>query len=533
MNITIQRLSQSGSQVYDVTKYLITDRKTVLTVEREILAFQRTYADVSFTMSDLTGFWSTLFADASSTDVYGVEIWHNGTRRFWGHVDLESIEYDKVDLSVAFDVFDATKMFFERARTTKLGNLTVERGEYWNTTWVTLETFVTYHVNVTRIGEDLIYGLDLGDYATKYVRGCLYAPGPDDPSYPVPPYGRACDIHPDTTWDEFLRAVAIVWNAEWYIDPSSRNLTLRRRLAVVNDTQTDIDDLILDDLPLRVRYVDSERVDYIKTYTRTLFPAPTLAAFLTPTLPAMGIYGLDAGVHSYIVTAVHGATDQFMTARLDVTVPAGKWKVSIWVPQMFSDTESRRVYRKDFHDPAGYFRLVGTLAGSNAGYFEDEMPWSILQGVNSYLPAWPVGTATSWVRWTESGWETIIEKLRYGALFGDQPAGKILEVFPQMRFVQPEHPQVDVDDQRYATMLFFGGALSFNETFTQSIWRDWFRVRRGVTVAVKGLDFQLGDTVVSNKSYFPNDSTPDQRLLVRRVVADLVEEESELELVTL
>jgi len=530
MRIMIQKIVPTVEAELDATPFLDETEHQLITQELEFNAFERTMPDVMLSLSDLSDTFTDLFSGMRKPHLYSVNIYgDDGRRRFWGYVDNESVRFFLRDRYAKFTAYSGLKRFWQKAKTCKL--FIPSTGTF--TTTITLDELFRYEIDQTDIreGGTTFLGFDLGTFGTSTIRG-----------YGTGYKGTFENLNRSTTWEELLKALSLWHNAEFYIDPESRTLKMVHRVSVLNNRLVDIDARLCDDEEIEVLALESKSVDYIQSYALTYSAtAPTEAAkpvplpypFGDPRIP----YGLQPGTHYYRV--LHETSDGSPSIASDVlavllgALPDGiaGWKTYIRIPINPGGIGRRLLFRSDPTDITGGWFLCGIVEANTLtetviedlmhfDYLHTQIPWP---DVEKEMPV-------AWYSFDEltDAWTQTIDIPRGR----NTPQGNIFSCIPKLRFLNPYNRSVELEDNPRNTFDFFLQDFNIAEAPTRTRWADLLRTRRVVSCKVTGVDWEVGDSVVSAKNLFPNDLTSDKRMVVRRAVCHLIDDTSQLELVT-
>jgi hypothetical protein len=530
MRITLQKVRPVRGSSLDCTPYLDDSAQQVITQELERTAFQRTHPDLRFTLSNLSDTFTTYFADLARTDLSELSVYDdNERRRFWGHVDPESVTFRLRDKWVEFDAFASNKRFWDLAKRTALYQPPVlGLGMAFGTT-ITLSQLLNYQAANTPIrdGDTTFSSIDLGIYAGEYVRGYR-----DSLDYGNA--GRFQDLKPGTTWAEYLEALALFFNAEFYIDPQTYEFKMVHRGAVLNDRRLNIDPILMDSDEIDVQMLDAKTCDYLYSYASVEMDGPVVTGTShVESSQALGGYvGLLPGTHAWMVTFVIDGGECLVTKRTEYTLEAnGKlYAVTLRIPAGPTGTSARRIYRKDPINIYGAFQYLKEIAGNAAVDFTDNAGWSWIQSQRG-LPAIE-NLAGAWYAFNEltNAWASPILDIPEGE---NTPEGVVLEIAPKLVFTEPGYKTVVRDYSLYDIYQHFLKNFDIDEPATRARWVDVFRTRRIVRAKVVGTSFGIGDSFVSNKELFPNDFTTDNRMILRKAEINLLNGTSTLSLMTI
>lgn len=525
MRVTLQKILPTAGNVLDATPFLDESQKQIATQELEFNSFQRTMPDIMLSLSDLGAQFTTFFSGIRASDLIQCELYDDtGRRRFWGYVDNKSITFLLRDRYAKFSAYSGMKRFWERAKATTFYNKPIAFG----LKTMTLDTFFLMQSMLTNIRGDerLFDSIDLGILGSESVRG--------DDTY----HGTLENLDPKTTWYDFMAACSLFFNAEFYIDPESRALRMVHRVSVMNDRELDLDDRLCDDEEVEASAIDAKRVDYVKSFGWYSIAAPT-QVFKPETIASLPYgypqTGVGAGVHYYSVVYYTNGQPAIISDVLTVELPdppsGYNWKVWIQIPAHPAVAGGeRKVYRSDAADTSGGWHLMYELGGSDSldKAVSDIMNWQYLQ-YQAERP-WVDRTVGAWYTFDEltDEWTKILDAPK-----GEHtPSGAIFDIIPTLHFMSPYDRSKPQEDDPFNVFQFFVEAFNVAEEPTRTRWADLFRTRRIVKCKVTGIDYEVGDSVVSSRGLFPNDLTADKRLVIRKAVCNLMDNTSQLELVT-
>jgi len=528
MRVTLQKIRPSAGSILECMPYLDDVARQLVTTELERTAFQRTYADLHFTLSNLSDTFTTYFKSLARTDLSELCVYDDtGTRRFWGHVDPESVVFRLRDKWVEFDAFSSMKRFWELAKITELYQPdAIGLGMIFGTT-VTLNQLFNYQATYTPIRDSgtTFSGINLGDYANETVRA--FGNSADYGNK-----GRFQDLEPGTTWYEYLTALALFFNAEFYIDPQTYELKMIQRGAIHTNTLTDLDTIIHDDEEIRVRMLDSRTCDYIYSHAVVEPDPPQYLRSEAVVDTAGGMMGLEEGLHAWLLTYIVDGAECLRSERMEYTLTgSAPHKVWLYIPAGPTGTDERRLYRKDVNDTTGTFREVKRWTNNTPQEAYDNIGYMAL--VMGGLPLPDIdSTAGAWYAFDEltNTWDAPVLDLPKGK---NKPVGVVLDIAPQLRFTEPGQSDVVRDYSPIEVYKHFLQNFNITESATRARWIDVFRTRRIIEAKVTGVGFDVGDTFTSEKNLFPNDFTTDNRMILRKIEADILSGTSRLSLMTI
>lgn len=530
MRVTVRKILPEASIEYNVTPFLDETNQQTLTQEIEIKAFERTVSDVQFSLSNLTGEFDDIFSNVRADYLFEVCQYNDADEcRFWGYIDLKHLKFSLRDRYASFMALSSQKRFLENAKSAHL----FFPATYGGSESITLDELFRYEIDQTGIHDygRNFRGFDLGSFGSERVQ---WQRGPLSRGI-----GMFEDLSRNTTWNDLLKALALWFNAEFYVDPATRKLMMLRRLVVLNDRQVDLDPILCDDEDIDSNAL-ADRVDYVKSIGIYITKAPSYASSKRLSVPDGFKNGVPWGAYEYCVGYEDGSGDAILSeiVTIDLTTRHAhvidplygerKYTITLRIPVPENWTGTFKVYRTSY-GLFGGFKLVGSSYADAETTFTDTMS-------DGNWPNQPGMTAASkrvmaWYRIDEFTNDLdVIYDVPRGR---NTPMGTIQELIPQLKWVDPASPSVEKGEDVAAVYNFFTNRRAyFDAADLRNRWADLFRTRRLVQCKVRGTDWAIGDSVISKSSFFPNDLTADRRLVIRRATCDLINDTSKLELVT-
>lgn len=560
MNITLSKLGESE---FDITDRFIEKSETTVAQESERATFQRSVDNVKAVFSDIDYYFSNLFKSVPASTIWVLSIYEEGRRIYRGFVNKDSITLKVKGETVAMDSFSITREFIERAKQVKKSFMQAIEGDRDND-YFTLEYVLTWQLSGNGRDDNpfdgLFDGFDLGGYEDRQIRSSHISDDPD-----IGNETRFINLMSDTTMDELLQAMARYYNAEFFIDPETLKFTMRQRNIVLNDRAVTeglkLEDVLKEDSEPEIVLYDKDTFDYVKLDLGNIIPPkleyvseqalPPGAGI--PGIPRQGniLYGMTVEFDNYetvsgplldimfYFSAFPPPVDRAHPDRIYIPVEplGGRTIIRLNIPAYteHGGVRRRHIYRNDstIAGAGNDLRRLAIVEGNNALHYDDNV-------FNIYIPGdefaiyYTLPTEQKsfgmWVRYDETTglWSDPIVSLDEGRAV---PRGRIFTVDPKLRFRSAVTPSEQLDSYWGYTRDFFG-----NESFTQTIreqWKDLFRTKRRVRCAVSGLNYRVGDSMISAGQIVPNDYTPDSRLLIKRAGNQLISEVTQLEMLTI
>ena len=533
-------VTQFGSNVpgTDITPYILADQTNgPLAQELERRAFQRSVDDVTFTLSNLRGVFTAFFFTTDPTTHWLIEGFTDTRRTFQGFIENTTIKFSVDTQQVTFTAFSKTKKFWDRAKVLRFSTPDFQIPDpFENTmgylTYEDLQFVLNSAAEVTNLSSSglLFTGIDCGRYASRQIRWW-------SDNAKAGNEGRIRDLDPTTTWNDFLQACAMEYNAEFFVDPLDGVLRMasRGKPLLPLASARSLDGLFIDDSPIDESWIDDQRIDWLAIMSVVRQPAPYFSGFVA--MPTGGIsVGFAPGqVARYISTVLIGTKEICESLEFDYTMPpatgptdSGVHWIKITVPptpiagatsqSLYHYVDYERTLANGTKMPPGFYLLKNEIPV--AGISVTDAP---LTGGAILLPSLPTAYQI-WESYDEQGggWTTIINSGQ------SAPDGEIMEVNPQLTFIVSGQKVTDP----YWTFCFFGKAIDFTSPDIRDDWVDMFRAKRGVLTHVKGTDYRLGDPFVSVQLNLPIWGSPNY-LIARKASVDFLKEETELTVLTL
>lgn len=511
----------------DVTRFLSQHERIVVTEWVENRAFERKHGDLHLKLSNLHGFFSSLFADTIATTRWNVYVRIDGAMYWRGEISTKSLTFGLNDRWCEFDAFSKTKWFWEYAKTIKPIFRYADQPiwyQYESGGYITINNFFFVLMIVHNLwrNQTLFTQFNPTTYAGRKLRGV----SPQNP--PIGNEGRLVELDPNMSLADLMSAMQQYYNAEFYVDHASGELRMQRRLAAKPNTLRNIDSILADDTETTVTWLDENKVDYVYVYSFTFAPAPVETERIAVFFPGGqgGLNQLTPGLHRWRIVGYQNGNPILMSSELAIDLPAPPpgntgWWVTIRIPQFASVVNERRIFR--MAPGMVDFRRLGPVF-DNSGVTEYQDRYGIQLLANGQPMPSAQNTFNVYRRYDETTGSWLDDIIDTG---NNRPEGNIYEIRPKVRFTEIGLPNLR-DESPYDIWAFFGKEQDLS--LFRDNWIDWFRTKRKVRCKVRGLDLKVLDEVESGR--FPNDLTPVNHYTVRKVEASLLDEESVLELVS-
>jgi hypothetical protein len=533
----IVQIGALGSSLVDYTEYLFESNEIVLAQERERGAFERTADDVRLMFSNMDLTFTNLFANQPSTSRFRVHIVEENRVLFRGEIEWSSIEFDVVEETVSMNVYSLEKRFWELAKITKcyiprLRNAISPRGSIVSLTGYTdVNTVLMYEVQRTPFS-DLFSSMNIAAlYSSRPIRNFVDAHTATDTT--IGNDGRLKELPEETTVAELLEAFARYYNAEFFIDAETGVFNMQRRNIILNDINTDITNIVLEDASFTLGTVDEEKYDYIQISAK--IPKPYAPSGVTPfgggaiSNPIVGIYHRWACTWVYLTSDGIELETELSDSYLSVpTTNYTGYTYNVYVPIGTAGVVKRNIYRArtsvDGSLLTNYFK-VGNINDNITTLFYDTNEPS-----NYVYAKPPLNSPSTWFGYNEltNSWTTIQDDGTQ-----EQPSGKIFDATPKLEFMAINNPNENLGVNLSHIADFFGGKNDFNLQNFRDQWKDMMIARKPMFVTVEKLNYRIGDSVVNNNGYHGSEILGTHKFLVKKASGNLNQETTVLELVTL
>jgi hypothetical protein len=359
-------LSIRGDMYHDITPLLDENAKIILTQELERDAFERTVEDLSLRASNIDGLFSDIFRNGTASTRFSVIVSEESRTLFHGEVDNESIRFDARELWVEMNVFSMNHRFWDRAKSTRvmLSFTTEEQAKLT----VSVKELLTRELGPDRVEtgnrplfyDDMFSSFSIAaEYENRQIR--FYT---DTDDSQIGNNGKYANLASSTTVYDLLTAMSVYYNAEFFINPETEALTMRRRLSA-NPVIYDINDRILDDAKIEVLFLDRNKYDYIYTmFAVTEAPVPVFDRFGSNTAGTEFLLHVNPSgkekIFKYFLTCFINDVESAPSGPLMIAVPPTKiWTddlgtahvqasdVVLTIPEGYPGTEKRFLYRTE------------------------------------------------------------------------------------------------------------------------------------------------------------------------------------------
>jgi hypothetical protein len=510
-------IAPRGSEEIDLTRYMDVDEDPTPSSEHERDAFERAYGDVTLHLSNMDGYVEAILTGLPAQTTWDVIIRDNGRITFRGTVE-RPVSYSAANKWVTLKAFSKNKEFWERAKTTTI--------KTFNRTFIKVSDPYSIFSTVGRVVQLNCDQFNSDGIFSNYLIDDLYKNRPIRFAYEstdstVRNTGRYEDLNPATTVETLLKAFALYYNAQFFIDPETNGLRMIRRNSIVNDTRHPLDDVIKSEDDIIYDDTDQKKYDYIKTVLDIPFPsAPSIVSTqeeeagaisntivryrVTNVIEYNGIYFESEPSDASATIIILDISDTGKTYSVNLNVPVGGFGVMY-----------RNIYRWIGPDDN---RLVGTIRDNITTQFVDSMP--ISEALTKQKLSFQKFAGYSWFRFDEN----INQWLPPIRWYDDtkSPSGKILDIIPKLSFVDQSGNAGE--GNIFDIFSFFGREIDL-VTFSKQ-WLDLFITKGKIKASVTETAYCVGDTFVSDRGFFGAG-----KFVVKKVTPHLFKKFSEVELI--
>ena len=527
----------------DVTVLVSEDQPVVLTRERERTTFQRVVSDLRVVFSDLDGSLAKKLASAPATSHWRVEVWEGERRQFVGEIDLATSSFGAASEYVTANVFSLDRLFWDLAKSSRIfapSGSFEERGLAYTTVDYVLEREFHHNSSILEIFTEV----DIDPlYSGRPIRGWMDAAASGDPT--IGNNGRYRELSPTTTLFELLSAMATYYNAEFFVDPETGHFNMRRRLDVLKDRRIPIDPVLSEDANPAVLFLDDDKYDWILVTMQVPRPPAPIFVGTSQADPGRGIFfpvkyrvtNVQAVGGGLSIESDGGAESVYL--RRPGTLHA--YKVEMTVPVGPVGTTERRIWRQewaiDFDADGNYvtptplspYYLVGNIGNNSGTDYFDDYPQTWRTPGQTPLPTDTVNGET-WFGYDEAAgvWRDPVKN--DGTIAA--PTGKILDVTPKLRFVSIADRNTELAANVLDVIAFFGGKKDFNLATFRDQWLPIFITRQRAEVTLQGLDYQVGDSMVSGGRIGAFAQIPEKTFAIKKAQSNLNTEETAVVLIS-
>lgn len=512
-----------GSSTVDITGFLDNESDLLLSQELERDVFERTVDDVHLRASNLTGLFTNIFSPVLATTKVELRVVSDANRvLFIGFVKLTTVRFDVKGEWVGFDTFSLTRAMWDFMAGAEIGVLfPVPPPIPLSQEFISLYATLSYlFLRSNLLSQGIIVGLDLGVYTNRSIRAYL-----DSTVYGNE--GRLRELNPEMTLKELHEAMAIYYNAEFFVDAATRTWKMVKRNSPLVAVATSIDYAIRDDEKIQVQWIDENKKDYIYTFSLVNRNPPELVRTLEVTT-----VDITRGQHYYIITDI---VDDVEVVKSDPPLGVYVWttaensffRIEVSIPPSIDGTTRRCLYRFDVNNAYGLgYRRVQIIEGNAATTHVDRRSHTEF---GSLIPIPVISNKHSaWIGYDEasSAWRAPILDIFGGT---NRPVGEIFDVRPRMQFTTIGQPGELQPYNPAHVLKFFASDNTIENIHEQFL--EMFLTKRKALVPVVGTDFKLGDVYTSQLISNTGGLSNRTQYLVKKATNNLTKEESKLEMI--
>ncbi len=504
----------------------------VVSQGRERDEFKRTVEDVKLKISDQQNELTNTLRKYPITSVWDVIVKDSDRQLFAGRIDRPVTSDVKEDW-IEVQCFSKNKEFWEKAKVTKIlpfmQNSFVKVDTSIYSEYVLVLTLLQY--NLDRFAQEGIFaGYDIDAlYNNRKIR---WAWGSD--SADVGNQGRYVDLDPKTTIYEILTAMAIYYNAEFFIDAETNKFTMIRRNSIQNDVEHDLDELLINTEGISFDDSDGKKYDYVKV----AYGIPKPADMYTQDRSGSGIpYDTVMYTLKTIIEGIESTSsneyDPYLLLKVD---PYGGPTTSSYKPFVIPNPPTGFTYASIYQKgDSGWSKIIDLSdenISANATIFERTSEGLVVNITPTQIHNLVKTNGQIFTNYSVVGDLYI----RYDELIGtwttlfkqssdiDLPQGKIFDSTPSLKFINPATNQVEATNYYWA-YYFFGREYDIN-IFAQQ-FQDFFIYKGKISCTIKNLPYRVGDTFITAK----HPKIPAGKYLCKNARNKLMREQTQIELI--
>jgi hypothetical protein len=490
------------------------DESFDVTQERERAEFQRAHSDVSFIVSNLENKFVDFYRPDESQTRWEVAVKEGGRNIFLGEIDNPSIEISLNEDKVHLTAFSKTKMFWDWAKITKIKSLigfwTTGTGYTFPPELATIQGIIEFNLDNDELPEGIFDDIQIdANISGKWVSLGVYL-----------------NLTIETTIGELFEAMAIEYNAEFYIDEDLRTLKFSPRLYIDNDRKLDISDLIIEEDGVSVKLYDDNKKDYIKLNS----PVERPSIVANEIMWLDNSLSLSNQIHydiRFLVTAVLEDGTEIVSPGIGAEI--GAWLELDWLRVQLTvlpamGAKSYKLYmvrishKDDAKDPTPYY--VGQIGDASVvtdsgytwyhyvncqpsldGYEEDLLiDFSNVEK----MPVTPNYYPYCYSIDAETG--LLVKSV--------ESQGDGLEIVPKLSF----------QDSKFTAISFFGKP---DDAEMLARWSGVLSNKSRLICSVSGLDFKIGDSIKYSALQLP----VKKDFVIRKAMQERSEDKTQLEAV--
>lgn len=548
MNVTIDLDTREHIDLTNPPK-LDNNTDIVLSQGRERDDFKRTVEDVKLRISDQVNELTSKFRAYPITSVWDIRVTDSARTLFQGRIE-RPISYNVKEDFLDVQCWSKNKAFWEKAKITRIKKLTNNELRNFATEdiqslsqviqrncndFIEDDLFAGYNINALYANRKIkmftreVTGNILGNVGIKILTGLK----------------DYFSLDPTLTVFDLLTAFSKYYNAEFFIDAETNQLTMQKRSIVQNETDYNLDELILNTEEIIYNDTDEKKYDYIHSYISvekpsSIFSLPEDNQFINTTYPPeqLDVY-IYTNVYFGILESSPSDAGGF-SYEYSPSVGTTKWKFLCGLPKPSPDVTHQRLYVKNRLFQDAWYLVYEFDMTKN---YNEENIQTVYNGIlfldristvddtrpatnNNWLNTNPTQliikdpSGDIWWSYDESTglWDYIVD---YENQY--KPIGKILEILPDLKFVNSDG---SMSNNSYSDSFYFFNKETDLNVFAQQ-WQDLFITRGKVSCTVKGLPYRVGDTFVTSR----HPKIPAGKYVVKDAKNHLMREKTKLELI--
>jgi len=513
LRAVVQQEQDDGTLVwYELTPHL-PDREPILArKERERDRFEWIVDDMTLRVSALDGTMEELFEQiAADAKPWMILIFcEDGSSgsdvKFRGIIQSDTVELSVDSMWIDFDVYSINRWVWDRLSefTARLyipwNNMIGTYDTVENEWYTTLSEWLTEYV----IGKPWVIPTPFYDF--HWIVNAIDVESSVDCEMKIIKDGGriGCfvDLDPELTMADFLREVLKWCNAEMFV--LNNTITIRERRSMTPGALKPVDGLVLEDDEPRALYNDGAAIDALRVWTPIAASKPVMTF-----LDRMAFHDwieleqegwLARGEYAYQILYYDGndvpiCASGWLWIETPDRGPAVGFRPTLYVLGASIGAEyvlKRRVWRLNGYNETRW-RCVGEISGNNSVSWTDTTSKSQSMANDDEIVL-PKTATTCLISW-DNGWQ--VPKLETKS----SSTKNVFDVRPQIQFTPPDNMDEVLDLDAGHVLTFFRQIRRLDEGILEWYRKRYinlFSVSKLVTFRVRGIDYEIGDSVYSD-----------------------------------
>lgn len=538
---------------HDVTRRLDEESSMTVTIERERGEFNRYHSDVRATLSDMNGSITEIFKDVRGSDNIGF-IFDGDTRRlFKGYVKMEGentgvvINTDKKKVTfTAIETFRGAWELMKKKPIDLQINQDLSIGA--NDIYTDVEHIIKK--NFTGAFNSNLYSQFFSDVEIRNGIGAgviRYAGVSTDPN--IGNEGRYSKLDPQTKVSDLIEAILLHHNAECFIDYTTNNFVIQRRLESNPDVMHDLDVISRDDVDAIVLPYGAKKWDYVHALTNIEKPGGLSGVIALYPRGLNNSYMMNQTDHAiyvdyyvtYVIDGIESVPSDIVRFKIEPSVNrtlGGLFGQPYYTYMRIIQNQNLpiteyKVYRTDqeirFGAPYIAYRLR-TFPATETGediFFSDLTAHPGGEKLDTFGRPW---ICAAWFGYDEPNMtyrQPVLDIL--GGK--NRPSGTIFDSIAKLIFVDAAG-----ETQSYSpfdVFALFGKQTDTVNTiaFIRERWKKLLLTEAIVKISAKGTDYNIGDEGTASRRPLKFFGNKIKKMVLKQAVINPFKKESELEFI--